>query len=98
MRVMMSEFSSKVKKVGTDVIDKAGEMVELGKYKARISSQRSEIEKLQKQIGKYVYDQFKEGSEETFFDPEIIDTCQAIDATYDEIAILEDKIDKIKGE
>jgi hypothetical protein len=94
----MSEITSKVKKVGSEVIDKAGEMVELGKYKARISSQKSEIEKLQRQIGKYVYDLYKEENEGEFFDSEILDTCHAIDATYDEIAILENKIDMIKGE
>lgn len=92
----MSEISNKVKKVGSDVIDKAGEMVELGKYKARISSQKSEIEKLQKQIGKYIYDQYSEDQELDFLDSEILDTCRAIDATYDEIAILENKIDMIK--
>ena len=94
----MSEITSKVRKVGSEVIDKAGEMVELGKYKARISSQKSEIEKLQRQIGKYVYDLYKEENESEFFDSEILDTCHAIDATYDEIAILENKIDMIKGE
>ena len=94
----MSEIPSKVRKVGTGVLDKAGDMMEVGKYKARISSQKSEIEKLQKQIGKYVYDQYKEDQESEWFDAEILDTCHAIDATYDEIAILENKIDEIRNE
>lgn len=93
----MSEISSKVKKVGSDVIDKAGEMMEIGRYKARISSQKSEIEKLQRQIGKYIYDRYSEDQDLEIFDSEILDSCRAIDATFDEIAILENKIDAIKS-
>lgn len=94
----MSEISNKVRKVGSGVLDKAGDMMEVGKYKARISSQKAEIEKLQKQIGKYVYDRYRDDDEAEWFDPEILDTCHAIDATYDEIAILENKIDEIRNE
>ena len=94
----MGDIQDKMKKVGFGMKDKAGEMYEVSKYKARILSQKNEIEKLQMQIGKYVYDLYKDDNESELFDEEIIDSCHAIDATYDEIAILENKIDTLKAE
>ncbi len=97
--VLMSDLTDRVKKFGTDAISKAGDVIDTGKYKAKIAREQAEIEKLEQQIGKHIYEKFKENEEdEVEYDQEVMDTCAAIDATYDEIALLETKIEELKSD
>lgn len=94
----MGDFMDKAMGFATEALDKTGEMVELGKFKAKIAAKNSEIEKMQKSMGQYFYELYKEQEDPEEMDPEILDMCRQIDATYDEIAILEEKMEKVKQE
>ena len=94
----MSDIMDKAMGFATEALDKTGEMVEIGKFKAKIASKKSEIEKMQKNMGTYFYELYKETEEPEEMDPEILDMCRQIDAFYDEITILEDKMEKVKQE
>ncbi|MEA4922550.1 MAG: hypothetical protein VB031_04190 [Eubacteriaceae bacterium] len=94
----MGDFLDKAKKLGAMAADKTSDVAEIGKYKAKIASQKAEIKDLEKQIGKRVYDQFKERDEDEPMDENLLDLCQSIDSAYDEITILEDKIENVKND
>ena len=55
----MVDFLDKAKKFGEYAADKAGDVAEIGKLKARISSRKSDIVALEKKIGKYYYDNLR---------------------------------------
>lgn len=65
-------------------------------YEKKIAESKEEIQNFKKQIGKYCYTQFKNREDDSEIDPEVLDLCQSIDATYDEITILENKLEKLK--
>lgn len=101
----MSDFMDKAKDLASEALDKTGDIVEVGKLKAKIASKKNEIEKLEKQMGLYMYELYKEndGSLEPEDEgrpkkiyAELRDMCRQIDGTYDEIALLESKIDAYK--
>lgn len=94
----MGDFFDKAKKLGEMAVDKTGDIAEIGKYKAKITSQKAEIKDLERQIGKYIYEQFKNRDDDEPMDENVLDFCQSIDSAYDEITILEDKIEKVKSE
>lgn len=98
---MRNEFFEKAKEtaknLGSRAVDEASDLAEIGKYKTKIASQKSVIKDTRLQIGKYVYQKFKDSDEEEEIkDPQLLELCQTIDSAYDEITILEDKIERIK--
>ena len=75
--------------------NKAEEIKEVSRLKSRISSARSDIGIAKKDIGDYCYKMFREGKME---DPEIIELCEQIRDSYDEIEKMERMIDETREE
>ena len=96
---MMSDFLNMAKGFAADALDKAGDAAEVGKYKAKIAARKAEIEKIERQMGLYIYltySEHEDDEEEGITpDPKLRDMCKQIDAVYDEIALLENKIDNV---
>ena len=51
----MSDFLNMAKGFAADALDKAGDAAEVGKYKAKIAARKAEIEKIERQMGLYIY-------------------------------------------
>ncbi len=93
----MQEFLSKLGRSASNAASRAGnkaeEIKEVSKLKSRISTARSDIGIAKKDIGDYCYKMFKEGKLE---DPEIIELCEQIKESYDEIERMEMMIDETR--
>lgn len=96
----MSDFVNAAMGLASEALDKAGEAAEIGKYKAKIAGKKTEIDKIQRQMGLYIYLTYSESEDDDAdnLDPRLRDMCKQIDAVYDEIALLENKIDQVKDE
>ena len=95
----MQEFLSKLGRSASNAASRAGnkaeEIKEVSKLKSRISSARSDIGIAKKDIGDYCYKLFKEGKLE---DPEIIELCEQIRDSYEEIENMEKMIEETREE
>lgn len=93
----MQDFFNKAGKAAKSTAgkaaDKAGDLMEIGKLKAKISSAKSEISSTKKQIGTYYFEQYMDG---TAVDAAVGEMCEAIKAQQDLIEELEEKIRNIK--
>ena len=95
----MQDFLSKVGKIASEAADKAGskagELVEIGKLKGRISSKKNEIDSAKNDIGEYCLGLFREGR----IDDERIEAlCRDIEERVAEIKDLKLQIEKVKEE
>jgi len=75
--------------------NKAGELIEVGKLKNRISSQKQEAGLAMKEIGEYYYSLYLNGQVD---DDKVIGICDRIRACNDEIANLEKQIQLARDE
>jgi len=95
----MQDFLSKLGKSASNAASRAGnkaeEIKEVSKLKSRISSARSDIGIAKKDIGDYCYKLFKEDKLE---DPQIIELCEQIRDSYEEIENMEKMIDETREE
>ena len=95
----MQDFLSKLGKSASNAASRAGnkaeEIKEVSKLKSRISSARSDIGIAKKDIGDYCYRLFKEDKLE---DPQIIELCEQIRDSYEEIENMEKMIDETREE
>ena len=95
----MQDFLAKLSKSASNAASRAGnkaeEIKEVSKLKSRISSARSDIGIAKKDIGDYCYKLFKEGKLE---DPEIIELCEQIRDSYEEIDNMEKMIEETRDE
>ena len=94
-------FFEKAKEFGAKAADQAGDLAEIGKLKAKIAKKKGDIKDLYRDLGKYVYETAKEteaDEERTLPIDKINDYISAIDGSFDEITILEDKIEKVKND
>lgn len=93
----MQDFLNKAGKVAKNTAskaaDKAGDMVEIGKLKAKISSAKSDIAEAEKKIGKYYFQQYTDG---VAVDATVGELCEDIKAQMDLIEELEEKIQDVK--
>lgn len=93
----MQDFFNKAGKTASAAANKAGskagEMVEVGKIKSKISSQKQEMVSAKREIGQYCYDLFKD---EKIADDNIKALCEKIKGCEDEIAKLEHEIKLVK--
>jgi hypothetical protein len=98
MEGTMSDIMNMAKGIASEAFDKASDAAEIGKYKAKIVGKKNEIEKIERRMGLYIYLMYSEGEEDDGenLDPKLRDMCKQIDAVYDEIALLENKIDQVK--
>ena len=101
----MTDLIDKAMGLAGEALDKTGDIVEIGKLKAKIASKKNDIEKYENQIGLYMYDLYKDNDGSFELDEYdgpnhdlsvIRDICRQIDGAYDEIALLESKIDRFK--
>lgn len=101
----MTDLIDKAMGLAGEALDKTGDIVEIGKLKAKIASKKNDIEKYENQIGLYMYDLYKDNDGSFELDEYdgpnhdlsvIGDICRQIDGAYDEIALLESKIDRFK--
>lgn len=95
----MAGLFDKISKAATDAAvmagNKAGELMEVGKLKSRISSEKQDIGLAMKEIGEYYYSLYEEGKVE---DETVKTLCERIKASYAEIADLEKQIQLAKDE
>ena len=93
----MQDFFNKAGKVAKNTAgkaaDKAGDLVEIGKLKAKISSAKSEISSTEKKIGQYYFEQYMEGAA---VDAAVGAMCEEIKAQKELIEELEEKIQDVK--
>lgn len=93
----MQDLFNKVGKVAKDTVEKAAdktnELVESGKLKSQISSAKTEISSLKKQIGEYYYEQY---STEAELPDTVVELCGKIHEQELLIDELEAKIELIK--
>ena len=95
----MQDLLAKITKGATNAATRAGnkaeEIKEISKLKSRISSARSDIGIAKKDIGDYCFKLYNEGKIE---DPEIIELCEQIKESYEEIENMEKMIEETKEE
>ena len=89
----MQNFLNKVGKTATEAAsragNKAGELVEIGKLKGKISSKKQNIDIAKKEIGQYCFDLFGDGKIEDY---KILELCGRIKMYGEEIEELEEQI------
>lgn len=95
----MQDFLNKLSKSAATAANragnKAGEILEVGKLKNKISSKTQDIGTAKKEIGAYCYQLYKDGKIE---DPAIKKYCETIAECNAEIDELEQQIKEIKEE
>lgn len=95
----MAGLFDKITKAASDAAvmagNKAGEMMEVGKLKSKISSNKQDIGLAMKEIGEHYYSLYEEGK----VDDEIVkELCERIKGCYEQIADLEKQIQLAKDE
>ena len=95
----MAGLFDKISKAAADAAtiagNKAGELMEVGKLKSRISSEKQDIGLAMKEIGEYYYSLYDEGKVE---DETVKVLCERIKQSYIHIADLERQIQLAKDE
>ncbi len=95
----MAGFLDKIGKAASEAANmagnKAGELIEVGKLKNRISSQKQEAGLAMKEIGEYYYSLYLDGQVE---DEKVVGLCDRIKACNEEIANLEKQIQLARDE
>lgn len=95
MQDFLSKAGKAAKNTAEKAADKASDLVEVGKLKAKISSAKSEIATLEKKVGHYYFEQYMDGM---VVDAVIGELCEEIKQQMDEIRTLEMRIQDMKAE
>ena len=95
----MQEFLAKLGRSASHAASRAGnkaeELKEVSRLKSRISSARSDIGIAKKDIGDYCFKLYKDGKIE---DPTILELCEQIRDSYEEIENMERTIEETREE
>ena len=95
----MQDLLTKLKKTATNAATRAGnkaeEIKEVSSLKSKINTARSDIGIAKKDIGDYCFKLFKEGKVE---DSQILELCEQIRDSYDEIEKREQQIEETREE
>jgi len=95
----MKEFFNKVTKSAADAANKAGnkasELIEVGKIKAQIATQKQDVAAVKKEIGEYCFKLYEEGKIE---DEKIREFCAKIIDINEIIEDLEKQLESVKDE
>lgn len=95
----MAGLFDKISKAATEAAtmagNKAGELMEVGKLKNRINSNKQDIGLAMKEIGEHYYSLYEDGKVE---DPLVKELCEKIKDCYEQIADLEKQIQLAKDE
>lgn len=87
-----NKVSSTISSKGRDVAKKAKEQGEIFSLKSQIAQKQLEVEEIYQEVGKYVYDNMKEGAPQ-----EVAEKFAAIDAAQEEIARMKQEVRIRKG-
>lgn len=90
---IFSEIKSKVTETAKSAIKKSNEIVEITKLNIAIGDAQNDINKVLKDIGKIIYDAYKDGD---LFNEEIADKCTKIDSKAEEISEMRQKLSELK--
>lgn len=93
MQDFLNKAGKAAKNTASKAADKAGDIVEIGKLKAKINSAKSEVSTTEKKIGQYYFNQYTEGAA---VDAAVGAMCEDIKAQMDLIKELEEKIEEVK--
>ena len=91
---MINDIKNKVAETAKNAIKKSNELVEVAKINIAIGEAQSNIDNLLKDIGKVIYDAYKEGE---YFVEEISSKCMEIDEIADSIDDLRNKLSQLKN-
>ena len=91
----MANFLNKLGDMAKTAADKTGDMIEIGKLNAKISTEEAAIAKQKEQIGNFYWEQFLSGQEQP---TPVTEWCQAIRASQEAIDALQAEISTLKGE
>ena len=89
---MFKNFGERAKDTAKIVGEKSSDLVEIGKYKIRITQLESDIRRLKTDIGQYFYDTY--ANRVDLAEEEIVKACEEIKEKYEGIADLESKIER----
>ena len=90
----ISDFKETISNVAETVKTKSSELFESTKLKFALSDAENEVSKLMREIGRSVYESYKNGSEPS---ETINENCKAIDAKYVEIEEMRSKMRVFKN-
>lgn len=88
-------FLDKLNTIAKNVGEKTGDAIEITKLNAKISSEKSAMGELYKQLGEKIYEKYAAGA---YQDADMAELFAAVDAHRASIAEAEGKIDSIKAE
>ncbi len=94
MADFFSVLGKKISDVAEDLEKKTEDTLEVQKLKSNIRSLKRANERDFIDIGKMVYDKFRDGD---ISDIDYVTLCEAIEKREDEVVRLEDEVKKIKG-
>lgn len=93
MQDFLNKAGKAAKSTASKAADKAGDMFEIGKIKAKIGSAKSEISGIENKIGRYYFEQYMDG---VAVDAIVGAMCEEIKAQRDLIEDLEKKIQEVR--
>lgn len=91
----MANFLNKLGDMAKNAADKTGDMIEIGKLNAKISTEQATIITIKQKIGSYYYEHFDTGGE---YPLEVSELCQQIKVCEHAIAEIQGEIAALKGE
>ncbi len=94
MQDFLSKAGKAAKNTAGKAADKASDLVEVGKLKAKINSAKSRVSALEQKMGHYYFEQYMDGMA---VDAVVGAMCEEIKLQLDDIRLLEMKIQDVKA-
>lgn len=91
----MAHFLNKLGEMAKTAADKTGDMIEIGKLSAEISSEENGIANLKGKIGDFYWQKYLSAKTA---EAEILEWCEAIQAAQERIAATQAEIQLLKGQ
>ena len=91
----MANFLNKLGDMAKTAADKTGDMIEIGKLNAKISTEQANISALKQKIGGYYYEHFDVAMD---YPTEVFDLCQQIMLCGETITSLQEEITALRGD
>ena len=90
---LFNDFVNKVTEASKSALNKSKEILEVTKLNISIGDNEARVKKLLNDIGKIIYDAYKDGE---VLSEEITDICIKIDESYDNIKKTKQKIAELR--
>lgn len=91
----MTNFLNKLGDMAKNAADKGGDVIEISRLNAKISTEQTNIVTVKQKIGDFYYERFGTDIE---YPAEVTELCQQIKLCEDTIAALQEEIGVLKGE